>query len=638
MELKILLRITILTFLPVFLYGTADDARHAPDSIQTIKDDPALEIIEFLVEHYPDSALKVFPGLEAEALTTNNREMLSKIYTLQARANYFKGNYHAGLEYGEKAAGLYSKLKNPEKYYQILIQLGALNIHSGNLYLAKNYLIMALTFFEDSKDTLNMLRCYVNLSGIHILLDNTGIAQRYVDRVIVLSERPGLEIALAKGLNNAGIIHFLEGRPDMAEITFLTALETAVYAGEAQSYLDCLNYLGIIEIQRSNYQKALEYYKKMTDYSGNYIDLFVLSNGMINKARAFEKLGNLPEAVRWTRKSINISSSSGDFGNLRDGYRQMANYMSKMGRMGEAYEYMQEYTIINDSLLTASKTRSILELEAIYESEQKEQQIKNLELLNTMNEDRIRTIARISLLSGSLLLVSGLFVLGLIRNRQRRKQLVNLEVEHQLLRSQMNPHFLFNSLTAVQNYILGADSITAAGYLAKFTRLMRLILMNSREKFISLDNEMETVKNYLELSNLRFPDRFIWKLTVPPDLNTEDIMVPPMMAQPFIENAVEHGFPADDKGNYINVCFILNGGNVIEVIVEDNGIGRSSSDANRNRSYQSLATEITCNRIAALQKMGYRQAGLHIEDKTGPSGRSEGTKIILYLPVTYKSV
>ncbi|MFO7923880.1 MAG: tetratricopeptide repeat protein [Bacteroidales bacterium] len=597
-----------------------------------------LDYIAELVQHNTDSALLVLTDLEKEAALRDNRETLSTVYTLMARAYYFKGNYYLGIEYGEKAADLHYDTNNPEAYHQILIQLGSLNIHHGNLFLAKDYMMRALRYFEEERDTLNMLWSYINISGIHILLDNPDIGHRYVMKAIEFSNAVASDYALTKALNNAGILLYMQGKSVEAKETFHRAVELAVSSNESQSYLDCLNYLGIIEMQNGNYQVALDYYKQMMDFSGNYVDRFVLSNGMINKGMVHEKLDNLPEAILWTQKSIDLSTLSGDHGNLRDANRQMALYMKKTGKNDEAFEYMEKYITLNDSLLKITKDRNILEMEAIYDSEQKEQQIRYLEFQNIIKEERISTITNVSLLAGSLLLVSTLFVLLLIRHKQRKNQLLTLELEHQLLRSQMNPHFIFNSLTAVQNYVLKADSMTAATFLAKLTRLMRLILMNSREKLISLDNELKTIKNYLEIQTLRFPDRFSYTLKVSPDLNHEEIMIPPMLAQPFIENSIEHGFPASDRDNKIEISYSKDSINTINIQVEDNGIGRARSQESHDRSHQSLSTEITLKRITALKKMGYHDADFNIEDKTGPSGTSKGTKVIFCLPVIYKSI
>ncbi len=123
----------------------------------------------------------------------------------------------------------------------------------------------------------------------------------------------------------------------------------------------------------------------------------------------------------------------------------------------------------------------------------------------------------------------------------------NLELEQKLLRSQMNPHFIFNALISIQNFIYSNDTVNADKFLAKFSRLLRLILNNSRTRFITIDDEVQTISNYLELQKLRFDNKFDYSINIDSAINTEDTLIPPMLAQPFIENSIEHGFVEKSK-------------------------------------------------------------------------------------------
>jgi len=220
-----------------------------------------------------------------------------------------------------------------------------------------------------------------------------------------------------------------------------------------------------------------------------------------------------------------------------------------------------------------------------------------------------------------------------------KKEKFNIELEQKLLRSQMNPHFVFNSLTSIQNYVLGNHSFKASHYLAKFSKLLRLILENSRNNTITLQREVQTLDHYLNLQKIRYEDKFEFQLAVDPSLDQEAIKIPPMLTQPFVENAIEHGFkPADYRGK---LTVRIEGKNdYIKAIIEDNGIGIRGSQRLRDQSenvHQSLATRISEERIKNINRFNKRKIILYIEDlgeafEASPLARS-GTRITIWIPV-----
>jgi len=197
-----------------------------------------------------------------------------------------------------------------------------------------------------------------------------------------------------------------------------------------------------------------------------------------------------------------------------------------------------------------------------------------------------------------------------------KKEKFNIELEQKLLRSQMNPHFVFNSLTSIQNYVLGNHSFKASHYLAKFSKLLRLILENSRNNTISLQQEVQTLDHYLNLQKIRYDEKFEFQLAVDPSLDREAVRIPPMLTQPFVENAIEHGFkPATYKG-LLSVRF-EGEKDYIVAIIEDNGIGIERSKRLRTRKgvvHRSLATRISEERIENLNRFNKRKIQLYIED------------------------
>ncbi|MEM9547103.1 MAG: histidine kinase [Bacteroidota bacterium] len=204
------------------------------------------------------------------------------------------------------------------------------------------------------------------------------------------------------------------------------------------------------------------------------------------------------------------------------------------------------------------------------------------------------------------------------------------EIELNALRAQMNPHFLFNCLNSINKYIISNKPREASEYLTKFSWLMRLILQNSKNKFISLEDELETLEIYIQLEQLRFENKFSYEIKTPEDLYLSSIKIPPLLLQPYVENAIWHGLMHKMSDGHLLIDIKLED-HVLICIVEDDGIGRRRSAEikaqNPNRK-KSLGTEITQNRIELIKKLYQLEADVNIEDLPNDSG----TIVIISLP------
>lgn len=238
-----------------------------------------------------------------------------------------------------------------------------------------------------------------------------------------------------------------------------------------------------------------------------------------------------------------------------------------------------------------------------------------------------------------LLIVGAILVLMLtvhirLQRILYRKRIIALE--QRLLISQMNPHFVFNALTAIQSYIFRNDAYTAGKYLSSFSKLVRLVLENSRQETIPIAKELETIKYYLQLQELRFEGKFEYTINVDPDLDTERLTIPPMLAQPFIENAIEHGIIHLSSKGKIDIRYQLNGNNLF-LEVEDNGIGIDNAmllSQNKWREHQSLATKISKERIKNYKQNQKQEIEMVILDlKNESSQETRGTLIRFKLPI-----
>lgn len=212
------------------------------------------------------------------------------------------------------------------------------------------------------------------------------------------------------------------------------------------------------------------------------------------------------------------------------------------------------------------------------------------------------------------------------------------ELEGMALRAQMNPHFIFNSLNSVQFFIVDKDMATANRYLGRFGHLIRQTLDNSGHSMISLEQEKQYLDTYLELEKMRRPDAFDYEIKVDEELDISDLFLPPMLLQPYVENAVKHGVShkTDEKGK-IDITMEQQNGSLI-CTVADNGLGRAATKAlkaNNPAGHQSKGMGITEERIAVLNKNQGAGITYEISDILNGNGQVKGTKIEIVFPLNF---
>ena len=223
-----------------------------------------------------------------------------------------------------------------------------------------------------------------------------------------------------------------------------------------------------------------------------------------------------------------------------------------------------------------------------------------------------------------------------IEKRQSELLKKSTELEMQVLRTQMNPHFIFNSLNSINRFILQNNKAQASQYLSKFSKLVRQILHNSQASLITLENEMETLELYLEMEALRFNYHFQWKIFVHPELDITMVKVPPLIIQPFAENAIWHGLMHREEKGQLDIE-IWKHQNDLFFKVTDDGIGRKQSEAFASKSatrHKSFDLTISADLINLLQPSDTKSSVLHINDLVNPDGSPAGTEVIVKIPVT----
>jgi ligand-binding sensor domain-containing protein len=211
------------------------------------------------------------------------------------------------------------------------------------------------------------------------------------------------------------------------------------------------------------------------------------------------------------------------------------------------------------------------------------------------------------------------------------------ELEMQALRAQMNPHFIFNSLNSINRFILQNNKAKASEYLTKFSRLIRLILQNSQAALISLESELESLQLYLELEAVRFDHQFEYKITFDEELDVSTIKVPPLIIQPYAENAIWHGLMHKEDNGHLTIE-LFEQKEMLCCKITDNGIGRKKAAELKSKSgsnHKSMGMRITADRIAILQKEKQFESHIYIKDLVLPDDSAGGTEVLIKIPIQY---
>ena len=226
------------------------------------------------------------------------------------------------------------------------------------------------------------------------------------------------------------------------------------------------------------------------------------------------------------------------------------------------------------------------------------------------------------------------------RLRHQRAELADInqqlaEVQLAALRSQMNPHFIFNALNSIKKFVIANEPENAEKYLGKFSKLIRSILDNSQRGMVTVEKELQLLKLYLDLEQLRFGNKLSYEIIVDENINALDMEIPSMIVQPFVENAMLHGIMHKEDGGKVLIQFVYHE-EWLEITIEDNGVGRKRSaeyKSENGEAHHSVGIAIATKRLQALKKNEATPAGIQIVDVENESGEGTGTKVIISIPI-----
>lgn len=398
-----------------------------------------------------------------------------------------------------------------------------------------------------------------------------------------------------------------------------------------------LNVITMGSYLKGNYNDALAYSDSLYQMIEPIGDWGFMMTPYLYRSKSWVELGKTKNALDDIVKSVSIAKSIGNPQGEVNGLDWLIEVNQMVGDFEQALKNYERLDYLKDSLQDVETKSKADKMALTYELRERETRIASLQSIQEANGEKIyfRNLMLISL--GITSTVAIILIIILYKRKVEKEQNLAQESRNQLLRSQLNPHFLFNALSSIQMFLINkGQGIEALEYLSKFAKLMRRILENSRENYVSLENEVITLRHYLDLQKIRFDNKFNYQIEIETESSPTEIMIPPMFAQPFIENSLEHGISEKEDGR-IEISFFESDG-FLKFIVEDNGVGITRSTKLReNISHKSLATIITQDRIELLRKQLKKNIRFSISDRQ-ENGHIIGTKVLFELPITYQTI
>ena len=491
----------------------------------------------------------------------------------------------------------------------------------------------ALNLWELKKDSSGIAIAYGSIALMYYFQKNWDKALEFNLRKMPLSEAAGNLWEVSKTCNNIASIYNSKKEYDSALIFLRKSLRInygmKYVSGIATSYYNFANTFLLLHENDSAFtciKKALSLADSISDpgLANYYVTL-----GKVQEARRDYSgaLNNLLMAYNLAKKYNQpiLVSECAD---------QLSYIYHILDRNDLAYNYLREHILLQDSISNNDFLNKVTRLEIQHEYDKKQRAAEYARLEERLIRDN-KIKQQKQYLNGLLiLLVLGALVSYLyIRQSRLKASYTRIDLEQRLLRNQMNPHFIFNSLCTIQELIINGKSSKANTYLTKVARLMRNILENTRKEYIPVGKEIETIKLYLDIQQLRFEQKFDYTITVDPAIDADDFSVPPMLTQPCVENSIEHGILPGKKKGRIDIRYSLYK-DLIRFEITDNGVGR----ANAVTREKTLPVKKSVSTDLISQRLGYFRKILHMKNiifeitDLYENAKASGTKVIMMLP------
>lgn len=584
-------------------------------------------------------------------------------------AAHHRGDYPTAIGYGLGALEMAQDQKDTVVIVPTLTFVVLSYLYSDNDDLAIRYLLTADPYFAIWTDPIRSFDLNIRFGWIYMTTEHFSEAIPYFRKCAEIANE-SLVIPLPNqilNLRHLGWCYLNTGYYDSSLYLFRTCYE--LLEVDTLLFMDVFSEMGDCFYQMKNLDSAEHYYKKalleMRKSDDNMSGIggisYALGNLYAEEGKWKKALDCFGEAIRsgqWINETGRIMVD--EQSNINSWYNPVQNVPGYVEMIGlnlwasglkgasgvsrvlndfeQAFHYLEQYNDKKMKIDELKRKRDVIHITARYESERKEQQIQLLSQQNQFTSLKLKQTRYF--LIGALFMVVMMVSLGILlirQSRMRSEQQASL-LQQKLFRAQMNPHFIFNSLSGIQGFIIEKDHMQAGIYLSRFAKLVRNILDSSVKEVIPLTTEVETISHYLELQKVRYEGKFDYTIDIDEDLPTAGMHIPPMLIQPFVENAIEHGIKYKPGKGRVRISFQMTGGG-LNIFITDDGVGRKKAlefEQEGNKYRLSLSTQIIQDRIRSLNRRSRAKYSLQIIDLVDEAGAAAGTSVVVFIPIAQR--
>ncbi len=585
---------------------------------------------------------------------TSNKKDLDNVYWLLAIALFKQSNYDEALYNSKLCYELAKKTGDQDGWDHALETMTDIYRERGEydkLLEAQGEIIQGERTRDDNQDyTIHELWV---MGLMYMLLEEYPTALSYWRRLFV--ERKNNYFGTWNQMEYAQLL-ILSNQPDSALYYYNHFDSAKANIGNLRIFLVSK---GEYHLFLKQYNTALPYFLKGLIYYRQVNDRPQVKRTLLDIAKTYEALHNNDSAIKYAREGLSMALQTKSRPYIRDGYEILYSIYERLHQSDSAYYYYHSYIAIKEAVMN-DQTRGKL---AAYKYEHKielldKEKIISDQRLKIQQQQLGQESFQKKILVGSIisLILIGVIVFRTImlkrknerlrlENELRVQQLQNektkaeiqqqaTELEMQALRAQMNPHFIFNCLNSINRFILANEATKAADYLTKFAKLIRIVLQQSGKSFIPVEDELHCLQLYMDLEALRFEIPFSYKINCN-GINTSSVMIPSLLIQPFVENAIWHGLHPTNNGGRISIDMNVEN-DILHCKICDNGIGRAKGTVmkeNTETGKKSLGIKLTRNRLQLIDPLKQKEVGVGISDLTDEAGQNAGTCVHIKIPV-----
>ena len=615
-----------------------DTFEHRTDSLIAIAPTSFTEIHKTLREYRTDTvAMRYFSQKSRE-----KGYLAGESYALSELGRTYRNisNYSKAIELHQEALAIAKEANNIEFEISSLNYLGVVYRRTASIRTAMDFNQQALELAEAIQNPSEGIKRSINVSlnsigNLYLKLKQYDLAISYFERSMKLEAALNNVLGLAINHQNIGKCQEEMGMLDEALENYNTSLSYNEEINNTMGFVICKNSIAKVYIKKEQYKEALILIEETMPKAIQMGNFFILARLYNNLGWAQLKINQNKNSEQSLLKSYSIAETH----NLRDELAQASHLLSTLYERTKDYQkalaYKNKGIALDQEILNDGTIRYVNDILFRYDYEKKGNEIAVLAKQNEIVRLKLRKNRTLLLIGAlSLILLAGILYI-LYRQYQLSNEKKMLTLEQTMLRSQMNPHFLFNSLNSIKLYIINNDKKNAVHYLNKFSKLVRKILEASSQREIPLAEELETVELYMNIENIRFSNDINFKISVSEDIDIHTVKIPSLILQPFLENALWHGLSSKEGEKNISLAVSSGEAGFINIAITDNGVGRDRAEKIKEGKVlkrKSIGIDITKERLANFSKDYQNSFHVEIIDIYDRSNVAAGTKILLHIP------